>query len=65
TLEGEEEERRLFYVAITRARNELYLTYPLLRSIQGGSGESFQQPSRFLGEIPPELLEEWNLRSYR
>jgi len=65
TLEGEEEERRLFCVAITRARNELYLTYPLLRSIQGGSGESFQQPSRFLGEIPPELLEEWNLRSYR
>jgi len=64
TPEGEEEERRLFYVAVTRARNELYLSHPLMR--RGFSGDAFelQQASRFLGEIPPELIEEWNLRSY-
>ncbi len=63
SLDGEEEERRLMYVAITRARNELYLSYPLIRSGYGG-GDSMQRPSRFLGEIPTELLEEWNLRSH-
>ena len=62
--ESEEEERRLFYVAITRARNELYLSYPLIRAMPGGSGDTMQQPSRFLKEIPKELIEEWNLRSY-
>src|SRR5207253_653021 len=36
--EDEEEERRLFYVAITRARNELYLSYPLLRFTGGYGG---------------------------
>src|SRR3984957_13084363 len=63
TSDGEEEERRLFYVAITRARNELYLTYPLIRMMPGGSGDAMQQPSRFLNEIPRELLDEWNLKS--
>jgi DNA helicase-2/ATP-dependent DNA helicase PcrA len=63
TSDGIEEERRLMYVAITRARNELYLSYPLLRSVPGQSGER-QMPSRFLEEIPTDLLEEWNLRSY-
>ncbi len=63
-LEGEEEERRLFYVAITRARNELYLSYPLIRAMQGNSGAVMQQPSRFLGEIPTELIDEWNLRPF-
>jgi DNA helicase II / ATP-dependent DNA helicase PcrA len=58
-----EEERRLFYVAITRAKNELYLSYPLIRSGFGNSAaDSMQQPSRFLGEIPEELLNKWNLR---
>lgn len=61
--EGEEEERRLFYVAITRARNELYLSYPLVRLLPGISGDAMQQPSRFLGEIPKNLFEEWNLRT--
>jgi DNA helicase II / ATP-dependent DNA helicase PcrA len=62
--EGEEEERRLFYVAITRARNELYLSYPLMRAGYGSTGmDALQQPSRFLGEIPRDLLNEWNLRS--
>ena len=63
SAEGEEEERRLLYVAITRARNELYLSYPLVRAGYGGSGDMFQQPSRFLNEIPKELVEEWNLRT--
>jgi DNA helicase-2/ATP-dependent DNA helicase PcrA len=67
--EGEEEERRLFYVAITRAKNELYLSYPLIRASFGNSGgDGMQQPSRFLSEIPGDLLNKWNLRpanSYR
>jgi DNA helicase-2/ATP-dependent DNA helicase PcrA len=62
--EGEEEERRLMYVAITRARNELYLSYPLMRAGYGGSGDMMQRPSRFLEEIPGALLEEWNLRPH-
>ncbi|MCW5554755.1 MAG: ATP-dependent helicase [Verrucomicrobiae bacterium] len=62
--DGGEEERRLFYVAVTRARNELYLSYPLLRAGYGSSGVALQQPSRFLAEIPKELIEEWNLRAY-
>ena len=55
-----EEERRLFYVAITRAKDELYFSYPHLR-LGAGYGEMLQRPSRFLGEIPTELLEEWRI----
>jgi DNA helicase-2/ATP-dependent DNA helicase PcrA len=62
TPAGEEEERRLLYVAITRARNQLYLSYPLVRAGYGGSGDMMQQPSRFLAEIPEDLVDEWNLR---
>jgi DNA helicase-2/ATP-dependent DNA helicase PcrA len=64
SVEGEEEERRLFYVAITRARDELYLTYPLIRATQAYGGDAMQIPSRFLKEIPTELIEEWSLRTY-
>ena len=64
SADGEEEERRLFYVAITRARNELYLSYPLLRVLKGYGGEAMQQPSRFLKDLPPDLVDEWNLKSY-
>ena len=61
--DGEEEERRLFYVSITRAKNELYLTYPNMRGGFGASGvDTYQSPSRFLSEIPKGLLNEWNLR---
>jgi DNA helicase-2/ATP-dependent DNA helicase PcrA len=60
--ESEEEERRLFYVAITRARDELHLSYPLIRAM-GAGGDAMQRPSRFLDELPRELLEEWNLRA--
>ncbi len=63
SLDGEEEERRLFYVGITRARDELYLSYPLIRVSRGYGSDMFQQPSRFLSEIPPDLVDEWNLRS--
>jgi DNA helicase-2/ATP-dependent DNA helicase PcrA len=58
--EALEEERRLFYVAVTRARDELYLTYPHLR-FGAGFGDALQEPSRFLGEIPPGLLEDWEV----
>lgn len=64
TDEGLEEERRLFYVTITRAKNELYLCHPLMRAGYGGEGLTMQQPSRFLDEIPKEHLDEWNLRTY-
>ena len=61
--DGEEEERRLFYVSITRAKNELYLCHPLIRGGFGQSGNDvFQSPSRFLSEIPEGLLNKWNLR---
>jgi len=60
TRDALEEERRLFYVAITRARDELYLTYPQMR-LSGGYGDVFQRPSRFLQEIPNELLEDWQV----
>lgn len=58
-----EEERRLFYVSITRARSELYLSYPAMRSAQAYGGDMFQMPSQFLREIPPGLIESWNLRN--
>ena len=60
--ESIEEERRLFYVAVTRARDELYLTWPLMR-LNAGYGEMFQRPSRFLGEVPVELIEEWRVNA--
>ena len=51
-----EEERRLFYVAVTRARNELYLCYPKVAT-RGGPGGMLLQPSRFLMELPSDLYE--------
>jgi DNA helicase-2/ATP-dependent DNA helicase PcrA len=61
TRDAIEEERRLFYVAITRARDELYLTFPHMR-LSGGFGDIFQRPSRFLKEIPTQLIEDWQIR---
>jgi len=61
TRDALEEERRLFYVAITRARDELYLTYPHMR-LSGGYGDIFQRPSRFLKELPNELVEDWQVQ---
>ncbi len=64
SLTREEEERRLFYVAVTRAKDHLYLTYPLIRSLGGNSGVQRTRPSRFLQDLPSHLFEEWNLRPY-
>ena len=49
-----EEERRLFYVGMTRAKEKLYLMRSFRRGFRGGSGPS--APSRFLSEIPDELI---------
>ena len=54
---GEEEERRVFYVAVSRAMDELFLTYPLTVS-RGGYGPTIlTTPSRFLTEIESSLYE--------
>jgi DNA helicase-2/ATP-dependent DNA helicase PcrA len=57
-----EEERRLFYVAVTRAKDELYLSYPLVNP-KSYSGDVIQRPSRFLEDFPREMVEEWKVRS--
>ncbi len=49
-----EEERRLFYVAITRAREKLFLTYATLRQLFGET--KLQMPSQFLNDVPQEIL---------
>jgi DNA helicase-2/ATP-dependent DNA helicase PcrA len=54
--ESIEEERRLCYVGITRAMKHLYLSYAEQRRLHGQ--DSYNAPSRFLRELPPELLEE-------
>ena len=51
-----EEERRLCYVAMTRAKQRLYMTCAAQRMLFGRT--SANRPSRFLGEIPPELMEQ-------
>jgi DNA helicase-2/ATP-dependent DNA helicase PcrA len=58
--EGEEEERRLFYVALTRAQDELYICYPLIES-ERGRQTLIQRPSRFVAEVPRELFEVWDV----
>jgi DNA helicase-2/ATP-dependent DNA helicase PcrA len=56
-----EEERRLCYVGITRAMQQLYLTYAESRRLYGK--ETYPRPSRFLREIPPEHLQEVRMRA--
>ena len=51
-----EEERRLFYVAVTRGRDHLHLCYPQIR-LNSSYGDPFQRRSRFLAEIPAHLLD--------
>jgi DNA helicase-2/ATP-dependent DNA helicase PcrA len=53
---GLEEERRLCYVGITRAKQTLYITHAEQRRMHGS--DSFSVPSRFIGEIPNEFIEE-------
>jgi DNA helicase II / ATP-dependent DNA helicase PcrA len=55
-LAGLEEERRLCYVGATRAMRHLYVTYAEQRRLYGV--DTYGQPSRFIGEFPPELIEE-------
>ena len=59
-IDSEEEERRLWYVAVTRAKDELYLTYPLLMTDYNRQ-TVLQKPSRFITECPADLLEVWDL----
>ena len=59
-----EEERRLFYVAVTRARNELYLSYPKIAS-RPGPGGMMLSPSRFLQELSPNLYQELKIKRLR
>ena len=56
-----EEERRLFYVAVTRARNELYLSFPKIAS-RPGPGGMMLTPSRFLQELSPNLYQELKIK---
>ncbi|HSI31794.1 MAG TPA: 3'-5' exonuclease, partial [Miltoncostaeaceae bacterium] len=56
TPEALEEERRLFYVGLTRARRTLVLTHAESRAMHGG--RDYRLPSRFLSEIPPDCLAE-------
>ena len=55
--EGLEEERRLFYVSVTRAKRHLYLTYPI-NVFDRGSGMVLSKPSRFLDPVAPRLLDQ-------
>lgn len=63
-LEDIEEERRLFYVAATRAEDELYLIYPMLNP-KSYSGDMLLQPSRFISDVDAELMEEWQVGVHR
>jgi DNA helicase II / ATP-dependent DNA helicase PcrA len=58
-----EEERRLFYVGITRARRHLNLSHAWSRTIFGRTQQGM--PSRFLGEVPTELVKDVGLVSTR
>ena len=55
-----EEERRLFYVAMTRAKHLLYLNYPV-NIYDRQAGAVLSRPSRFLDDVPATLLESWAL----
>jgi DNA helicase II / ATP-dependent DNA helicase PcrA len=58
--EGEEEERRLWYVALTRAAEQLYITYPQI-VVDYSRQTVLQKPSRFVLEVPADLYEIWSL----
>jgi DNA helicase-2/ATP-dependent DNA helicase PcrA len=60
-LAGLEEERRLCYVGITRAKNKLYMSYAESRRMHGDV--NLCRPSRFIKEVPNELVEEVRLKT--
>ncbi len=55
-----EEERRLMYVASTRAKENLYITYPM-NIYDRESGRIFTKPSRFVEVVPEDYYDKWNL----
>jgi DNA helicase-2/ATP-dependent DNA helicase PcrA len=57
-----EEERRLCYVGMTRAERQLIITYAESRRLHGS--ETYPRPSRFLSELPAELLREVRPRAH-
>ncbi|GAB6281780.1 MAG: ATP-dependent helicase [Ignavibacterium sp.] len=57
-----EEERRLFYVAVTRAKQNLYITYPM-NIYDRESGTTFSKPSRFIADITSDLAEGYLLEN--
>jgi DNA helicase II / ATP-dependent DNA helicase PcrA len=59
-FDGEEEERRLWYVALTRAKDQLYITYPML-TVDYSRQTVLLKPSRFITECPADLYEIWSL----
>ncbi len=59
-LESLEEERRLMYVASTRAKQNLFITYPM-NLFDREAGTTLSKPSRFISEVNPELAEGWLL----
>jgi DNA helicase-2/ATP-dependent DNA helicase PcrA len=58
--ESLEEERRLFYVALTRAKDDLYLIYPMMNP-RSYTGDIICRPSLFLEDFPAALVEEWRI----
>jgi DNA helicase-2/ATP-dependent DNA helicase PcrA len=60
TEEELEEERRLFYVSVTRAKQYLYLTYPI-NVFDKTTGSILSKPTRFLDDVPSHMLETWAL----
>lgn len=60
-IAGLEEERRLCYVGITRAKTKLYLSHAESRRLHGDA--NLCRPSRFINEIPSELLDEIRMKS--
>jgi DNA helicase-2/ATP-dependent DNA helicase PcrA len=58
--ESLEEERRLMYVAVTRAKQNLYICYPM-HLFDRRTGFTISKPSRFIAEISQDFLEEWLL----
>ncbi|MBL7979318.1 MAG: ATP-dependent helicase [Bacteroidetes Order II. Incertae sedis bacterium] len=56
-----DEERRLLYVALTRAKDYLFVSHPVLGYQRSFGGEYFTKPSRFIQDIPEHLAEPWQL----